>query len=452
MTLEKRKTLKNSCHLSVIFILFITGCNVQEYEFSEVKHHSISDFDLGFKEYCKLDLSQNFESNAVLGSFYGDYHNTLDQATKDASFTTNNSESIEIVSSIETEELIKAMKGTLNDPNASAETKAKAETFLEILTGKTPEEVFSKSRPVSALEHIVNTAKNFHFTLINEAHYSSQNRAFTKELLQPLWEEGYRYLALETLGYTDPTLIERGYPTLSTGYYTKDSNFGNMVREAIKIGYQVIPYETQNPPDGTLRDRDQANNIFRQTFQKDKLGKVLIHAGYSHISEMGDKGYEPMGYQLKKIANQDILTVDQEKMTGLNDTNKLDHYYKEAINKFDLSVPTVFLNEEGEVIVDPLFRPGIDIQVYHPMTVFEKERPTWLKTNEIKRIPLPEEIRSHKGSLIRATYKGEVEDAVPVDQFIITDEKELHLPPGSFDLRIINCEGDLIATSNLVVK
>ena len=452
--MKKMKIPRNSYQLYIFFILVVTGCSMEDYEFSEVKYHSISNFDPGFEEYCNFGLTSNFELNAVQSSFYGDYENALEQATKRAPLSSEHSEGVTIESSeLDREKLLKAMEGSLNDPNASAESKAAAKAAIEFFKGfKAPEEAFSTARPVSAVQYISSKAKDFHFTLINEAHYNSQNRIFTKELLKPLWEAGYRYLALETLYHTDTILTERGYPTTATGYYTKDSNFGNMVRDAIEIGFKLIPYETQKQHDGTLRDKDQAHNIFRQTLQKDKVGKVLIHAGYSHISEMGGSSYDPMGSQLKKLAKQDILTVDQQNMTGLNDANMLHPFYREVINRFDLSEATVFLDEKGEVIVDPINRSGIDIQVYHPMTVFEKERPIWLKTKGIKSIPLSDEIKSYKGCLIQATNKDETNEAIPLDQFIISEEKELLLPSGTYDLRIINCHGDLVATSKLKVK
>lgn len=248
-------------------MLLVIGCNMEGYKFSEVKHYSIRDFNPGFEEYCKLDLTMNFELNAVQCSFYGDYQNALEQATKRALFDSKHSENITIESfQPDREKFLKTIERSLSDPNANVESKADAKAAIEFFAGlRDPEEAFSMARPVSAVQYISNKAKDFHFTLINEAHYNSQNRVFTKELLMPLWEEGYRYLALETLYHTDSLLNERGYPTKATGYYTKDSNFGNMIREAIKIGYKLIPYETEKAPDGSLRDADQANNIFRQT-------------------------------------------------------------------------------------------------------------------------------------------------------------------------------------------
>jgi hypothetical protein len=266
------------------------------YQFSTVQTQQVSNFDTAYKAYCQAEFITNFELNAVQGSFYGDYHTALDQATKRASIAENEGVQLE---GMDKTQLLEKLRAALHDPQASEEYKTSVRKFIELLTAPSAEQAFAEAKPVPAVNYIVEKAGDFHFTLINEAHYNSQHRAFTRELLKPLWEEGYRYLALETLYHTDTSLHTRGYPTLQTGYYTKDANFGNLVRDALRIGYQLVPYETQNRHDGTLRDRDQANNIYQQTWQKDQKGKVLIHAAYGHISEFGSSAYEPMGYQLK---------------------------------------------------------------------------------------------------------------------------------------------------------
>lgn len=51
----------------------------------------------------------------------------------------------------------------------------------------------------------------------------------------------------------DTLLNERGYPLLSSGYYTQEPQFGNLVREALRIGYELFPYETQVRGDGKER-------------------------------------------------------------------------------------------------------------------------------------------------------------------------------------------------------
>lgn len=438
--------------LLFITLFFFCGNKKNGYRFSQIKSKSVSNFSPGFNEYCNIDLKTNFELNAVQCSFYGDYQNAIDQATKNNAISNQHSRNINHgPGDIDKPELLKTLMAVINDPNTAEEDKASAQMMVDFISVPPAGELFAGAKPVPAMNYIVKKAKEYHFTLINEAHYNSQHRSFNKDLLRPLWKEGYRYLALEALQYKDTGLTKRGYPLLSTGYYIKDSNFGNLVREALQMGYELVPYETQNNHDGTLRDRDQATNIYKQTWEKDKKGKVLIHAGYSHIAERGDTGYEPMGYQLKKLVNQDILTIDQVTMVGFNDTAELHDYYQEAAKNFELAEPTIFLNKKGTTIVDPVNSPAIDIQVYHPVTRFEQGRPHWMKKKGIKQIPLPGSLLKYEGCLILAVIKGEEKEAVPVDQFVISKEKAFLLQSGNYEIRIINCKGELVGTCGLEV-
>ncbi|WP_082632443.1 hypothetical protein, partial [Algoriphagus resistens] len=373
------KTQSTHIYIFILLALLSVGCNKKlNYEFSEIQEKHVSNFDPGYEAYCNLDLNSDFELNAVQCSFYGDYQNAIDQATKREVHKQEAMMSI-FHQTADIADLIKSLEIALQNPKADDSYKASIQNMLNLLTTPPAHELFAQAKAVNAVDYITKKAKDFHFALINEAHFNSQHRAFTNALLKPLWDEGYRYLALETLGYDDKDIHERGYPVSSTGYYTKDSHFGNLVREALQLGYTLITYETQNDHDGTLRDRDQAHNIFEQTWKKDKNGKVLIHAGYGHISEMGNTHYEPMGFQLKKLINQDILTIDQENMVGFTDSAKQHQYYKEAANQFDLNEPTAFLNDTDKIIVDPVNSIGIDIQVYHPDTKFVNGRPDWMK-------------------------------------------------------------------------
>lgn len=438
-------------HSVLLSVIMISCIQEKSFRYSEIQQKRIEAFDLDYKDYCKLDMQSNFELNAVQCSFYGDYQNALDQAAKSISATRDPLDNI--LPGINSKaDLINSLEEALQNPKEDSSKKASAQKMLYLLKTPPAKELFTDARPVSAINFIVGKAQDYHFALINEAHYNSQHRSFTYDLLKPLWDIGYRYLALETLTHTDSTIYERGYPIKETGYYTRDSNFGNLVRESLRIGYTLVPYETQNSYDGTLRDRDQAKNIYAQTLKRDKNGKVLVHAGYSHIAESGDASYEPMGLQLKTLVNQEILTIDQESMIGFSDVNKQHEYYQIASKQFKFSEPTVFLDKENKVIRDPLQHLSVDIQVYHPETRFEHRRPVWMKKKKTKQIPLLTELLDYEGHLIRAVKSGEAVDAVALDQFVITKEKVFLLGPGNYNLMLINCQGDMVAALTLEVN
>jgi hypothetical protein len=137
--------------------------------------------------------------------------------------------------------------------------------------------------PTGALQAIEAAAGSRQVVMINEAHHVPQHRAFTLQLLAALRRKGFTYFAAETL-QPDPGLARRGYPTAETGSYIQEPLYGDLVRTALRLGYQVVPYEAESSGRGIEpREREQARHLVERIFQKDPKAKVLVHAGYSHI-------------------------------------------------------------------------------------------------------------------------------------------------------------------------
>ncbi|MEM6736027.1 MAG: hypothetical protein AAF620_08160 [Bacteroidota bacterium] len=427
---------------------------MSKYSFNEIELGSQNDYNTSQIFYC-----QSFEDNtdneikAVQSAFNGDYKEALKYATRDASSNTN-----PVVAnftdqdSIQIDQMIRAAESMLSDPNSSEEKIAESKKILSLLRGPvTAEEAFKEYQRTPALEYIVTQGESFHFTLINEAHYCSQHRNFTHQLLEPLWDSGYRYLALETLSHYDTALVARRYPTYDSGPYLADSNFGNLVQSAIDIGYILVPYETLDSQSGTLRDFDQAQNILNATWLRDTVGKVLVHAGYSHINEVGFENYRPMGSQLKKMSEQDILTIDQVFMTPLNDNDKNHAFYNYVNKDVTIEEPIVCLNPGGVPVIDPVSRESIDIQVYHPKTSFVHGRPDWIKNENNHYISLSKAITAYKGNLLVALDASKLMSAVPADKLVIEDDIKLILPTGSYVIMVINCDNKIIKRYSLEV-
>lgn len=428
-----------------IFLFF--SFKEKPFRFSKIRAVHQANYCSSYSSYCKREVI-NSELNAVESSFFGDYENTMRYATENAQAL-----SLQPVftGSTSKKEVIKKLEMLLRDSTISDERKLDYQRLLKVLGRQEDlQTLFQSFAAVDAKEYIIQEAGNYHYLLLNEAHYSSQNRAFTADLLKPLWKKGYRYLALEALAYSDTSLNERGYPVYNTGYYLQDPVFGNMIREAIQIGYKIVPYESQNGSNGTERDFEQAKNIYENTWGKDTIGKVVIHAGYGHILETGAPSYQPMGKQLKVLAGQDILTVDQERMTNFLDESKLNPYYSFVKSQLGIDHPIIFLN--GESLVDPLSYGGIDLQVYHPPTTFIYGRPSWLLRPPYRIVPLPKDFFRFVGQLVEVKNKEEVRHSIPVDRTIIRSGVGLVLPAGEYKIGIIDCDGSLIAECNLSVK
>lgn len=312
-------------------------------------------------------------------------------------------------------------------------------------------DLFKSYNPQPAIGYIVSRATAVDFVLINEAHYCSQHRAFTASLLKPLWNKGYRYLALEALGYLDTLLSTRKHPIMVTGYYTRDSAFGNLIREALEIGYILVSYEMQESKLGlrenssaTLRDSVQAQNIFLQTKGIDKSAKVLVHAGYSHISELADANYRPMGSELARISGVDVFTIDQVAMTEHGDTLRENNFYRYVNSNFISREPVCFVDSVGNSLVDNVNYFAVDAQIYHPRTMFILGRPDWLVSPGKSLYKLPDEFASLDGYGIRVFLPSDSRDAVPIDQFIIGVGNGFVLKPGRYRVELVSRSGDLV--------
>ncbi|NEU07268.1 hypothetical protein GZH53_02985 [Flavihumibacter sp. R14] len=441
----------------LILLIIFTSCSPVKnlkapvVQFSPIKSTPLDNYNMEFARYCQADFNKNYETNAVTSNFFSEYKRAVELATLREDKLLRSDYELQIPDN-QIPVFSDHFERILNDPLAKAEDKVKARKMLRLITPLDYKKTFTIAQSSDASRAIVESAGGFHFLLINEAHYSSQNRAFTSRLLKPLWDKGYRYLALEALEHADTTLLTRRYPLIKTGYYLRDPVFGNMVREAIQLGYKLIPYETKSSgQNSTLRDRDQALNIYNNTLKADPHGKVVIHAGYSHIAEEGSDSYTPMGAQLKVMAGQDILTIDQITMMERSDPLKLHPYFKYVTDSMKPKAEVVFKYNE-DILVDPIKMTSIDMQVYHPLTSYIKGRPDWLLKTGAKLYDLPDEYRQYRGYLLQAFKYGEAESAVPVDQIIIDAEKALVLKPGNYVLKLTDRKGALAGTASLQIN
>src|SRR5262249_12383867 len=134
-----------------------------------------------------------------------------------------------------------------------------------------------------ALAAIPLLAKDRQAIFFNEAHNAAITRTLTVALLEKLRAEGFTHFAAETLYETDADLAQRGYPNESSGFYTQEPVYGEMVRTALKLGYTVVAYEAVSDASGDAREREQAKNLVERVFKKDPKARLVVNAGYAHI-------------------------------------------------------------------------------------------------------------------------------------------------------------------------
>ena len=300
--------------------------------------------------------------------------------------------------------------------------------------------------PVNALQEIARAARSRQVVMINEAHHVPQHRAFTLQLLAALRKEGYTWFAAETL-HPDPGLAERGYPTAKTGAYIQEPLYGDLVRTALRLGFRVVPYEIETFEPGRgieVRERAQAANLVERILKRDPRAKVLIHAGYGHISERTEPPRMMAGY-FKEMSGIDPLTVNQTPMTEHGSPEYEQPLYRWAVDRGLVVEPAIFRDAAGEPWTAS---KGADMAVFHPRSRYENGRPDWLRMGGLRSpLPLPLACASPPGCLVKARAAAEAADAIPVDQILVEAGKPapaLMLPDGKFRIRVEDAKGALI--------
>jgi hypothetical protein len=165
---------------------------------------------------------------------------------------------------------------------------------------------------VDAVNAIATLARDRRIVMVSEAHHDAHSRELTLALLPRLRAMGFSYFAAEALDERDTALMKRGYPINSSGSeYLHEPLYGDIVREAIRLGYRIVPYDA----DGTPQEREnrQAQNLYERIFARDPNAKLFVHAGYAHIDKQrGRLGpVRPMAMQLGKLSGIVPLSIDQ---------------------------------------------------------------------------------------------------------------------------------------------
>lgn len=303
-------------------------------------------------------------------------------------------------------------------------------------------------KTVSAISALSRAAARSRVVMINEAHHVPQHRAFTIELLKALRKRGFTHFASETLYESDTRLNERGYPTKDTGFYTREPVYGDLIRTALKLGYRVVAYEATGVTNPDERERGQARNLFERIVKDNPKAKVLVHAGYSHIEESGSLvGAPTMAQRFKEMTGIDPLTIDQAEMSERGDVLHEHSLYRSAEGSKLIPIPTVLLTPEGDFW--SLDKSRWDVTLFLPRSRYTNGRPDWLRLGGT-RTPyrLPRDICGEAGRcLVRARFVKELADALPVDQVEVSRNDQipdLMLPRGEFEVVIENPSGKLI--------
>lgn len=314
---------------------------------------------------------------------------------------------------------------------------------------------FLRFRPSNAQAYILARAGQEQLVMLNEAHHVPLHRVFTLSLLAGLYQRGYRYLGAETLSHADQGLAKRGYPVTSqtdyavnSGYYTAEPQYGNLIREALRLGFTVFAYDALPavPPADFARQREllQARAI-QQILTADPSAKIVIHAGYDHIREdsLGRSWGKAMAGRVKEVTGIDPFTINQEKLSEKSAPGFENPYYKLV----HASEASVLLDSAGRVFAGPPGTSAVDVRVYHPPTRYRYGRPDWLLLQGRRKpyfVPT-HRLSLHYPCLVFAYYQQEdARLAVAADILELQtprDQTALILAPGHYLLRLQDSTG-----------
>jgi hypothetical protein len=339
-------------------------------------------------------------------------------------------------------------------------------------------------RSEDAADAVVAMAGDRHIVMVNEAHHDAHTRELTLKLLPRLRSMGFRYFAVEALDDKDPDLMQRGYATDKSGSeYLMEPLYGEIIRQAIKLGYILVPYDSDSANVGD-RDTQQARALYAKVFAKDPQAKLFVHAGYSHIDKapgnLGDRT-EPMAMQLKRLSGYDPLCVDQMQFRDVA-VGGLDFgFYSTVAVSFKPQGPIALRNRHTNaiwssdprrhdmtVILPPVTEGDLDGNGLMKMDVLQHrivllrtpldldDRPQWLTLGE-KRVPFRIDLDLCAGQLpcvIDAYYPNEPDTSVPGDRYTFTHSRShnvLYLYPGRYRLRAWNAEGATLSQQDIEV-
>lgn len=314
---------------------------------------------------------------------------------------------------------------------------------------------FKTFKPFNAKKYIIDRSKNEQIILINEAHNNSRHRVFTTSLLQDLYNNGYRFLGLEALW---ENLDGREFATINDGFYIKEPQFGNLIKEAKEIGFTVFQYESTSKvrDGGKTREIEQAENIAKM-MKENPNSKFLIHCGYEHIVEgtPGIKTWEKaMAGRIIEMTGINPFTIDQTLYSEKGNSN-LNSPYIQMVNR---DYPVIMVNNKNKAFSGDINNiKQIDCAIIHPVTKYKNSRPNWLNSsNERKLITIDNAKITEYPSLIMAYRVNEYQkNGIPADIIELQNNQEkgsLILKKGVYKIIIKNRKYDIIGEFDQIIK
>jgi hypothetical protein len=302
---------------------------------------------------------------------------------------------------------------------------------------------------VEAVEAIARAAADHRVVMLNEAHNASRHRALLARLLPRLRADGFTHLAAEAFAPAVETLAAGDSVGMGVGWYVQDPAFAEAVREALALGYRLVPYEQRADQRAAGSPLGEANFVSREQAQADNLAavlargpdaRVLVFAGYGHIAEQAEGGM--FAARFKRDTGIDPLTVGQAGVGAFGPHVEDAPPVRALLERFQPNRAVVLTPKAPQP--GALTGEETDLIVLHPALPDIDGRPAWL-AHEAGRRRMDTSVPAGVGPrLLQAIHAADADPAIPADQFLVEDAggpAALWLKPGRYRLRLETAAG-----------
>lgn len=306
-------------------------------------------------------------------------------------------------------------------------------------TRSSPRLELSDFAPLPWRDRFTEIANQEQLVIIMEAHNAPKHRQWIEQTLSILRAAGFREYAAEGLAESGRSLKRRGYPVSSTGFYVSDPHFGNLLRTAIKLDFEIHAYEAHGR-NYDLREHGQAANLAR-LFRADPKLKLVVHAGYGHVLKTPQEtGVKLMARHLWEMTGIEPYCIWQTWHSPE------EGQARQLAELLDAESEPMMLVPVPRGLSDPQFRfppNAVDAIVLHPPSVggpgqrvhsFRTERQRLLGVWDGSQWPV----------LVGAFEIGASADSIALDQVMLREsEREfvLWVPDGDYEIRVFGIDG-----------
>lgn len=308
-----------------------------------------------------------------------------------------------------------------------------------------------------AVTAITRLAADRRIVMVNEAHHDPHTRLLTLALLPRLRALGFTHFAAEAFGEKDTELTRRGYALATSGSeYLREPLYGDIVREAIRLGFVIVPYESSVMTPQQAREDSQADNLYRRVFVTDPAARLFVHAGYAHIDKApGALGEDvrPMAMELQRLSGFEPLSINQTDFSGVDPARQAPHY-RQLVTTFHPTAAMVLLNRDNGKPWS-VYPRRHDISVILPPSG-TTARPDWLHGDRQRHAwPIDAALCARtRPCVIEARLSNETDDATPADRYTVLDVHEhasLYLRQGRYRVRAWGANGKTLGERRISI-